>query len=87
MKCLKLDKEKHLRSLASASSGGGGNCTRHSIYSTRCPLCGCALSPGDAQGMCREDEALSELVARWHRLTSNVRKTILEVARGAGQRR
>jgi len=31
----------------------------------------------------REDEALRELVARWHGLTPEVRQRIMEVARSA----
>ena len=63
--------------------GGGGNCTCRPVYATHCPQCGYALSSGDAQEMCREDEALRELIASWHRLTPTVREIIIEVARGA----
>jgi hypothetical protein len=33
--------------------------------------------------MCRGDEALRELDACWHHLTSDVRVTIMEIARAA----
>ena len=64
-------------------SGGGGNCTRHSIFGTHCPQFDYVLRAEDAQEMCRDDEALRELVACWHRLTSDVRVRIMEIARAA----
>jgi hypothetical protein len=68
---------------AGSDSGGGGNCTRIFVSVIRCPQYGYALSVGDAQDMCREDEALRELVACWHHVTSDVRVTIMEIARSA----
>ena len=53
------------------------------FFGTHCPQCGYALSAGNAQEICREDEALRELVARWHYLISDVRVTIIEIARAA----
>jgi hypothetical protein len=60
-----------------------GNCTRHSVFGTHCPQCGYALSPGDAQEMCRDDQALRELLAIWPRLTPSVRTIIMDLARSA----
>jgi hypothetical protein len=69
------------------SMGSGGTCTHYSICATHCATNSDAFPSGYAQEPCRADEALSELVARWHRLTLNARETTFDVARGAGQHR
>jgi hypothetical protein len=63
------------------SSGGGGNCTRSPVYITVCPKCGydTMLSGWPEKG--RQAEALRELVANWHSLTSSVRAKIVDLLR------
>jgi hypothetical protein len=67
-------------------SGGGGNCTRvpnnaRSFHQDTCRKSHLGLSE-----LCRDDVALQELVASWRHLTSDVRVTIMEIARGGRSR-
>jgi len=62
----------------------GGNCTCHPVYATHWPQICYALSRGDAQKTCREDESFRELVANWHGQTPDVRAAIMEFVRGGG---
>ena len=64
-------------------SGGGGNWTRvlcDATCYTETVCEGYSVGPSE---LCREDQALRELVARWQRLTLGLREKIIELARGA----
>jgi hypothetical protein len=54
-------------------SGGGGNCTRRTVYVTVCPKCGFDMMLRGRPEMGREAEVLRDLVATWHSLTLSVR--------------
>ena len=78
-----IDSRHSIKTTYDKRNGGAGNCTRQPVYRTHCPQCDYAPSTGDVQEMCRDDEALRELVACWHHLTSDFRVRIMEIARAA----
>ncbi len=62
----------------------GGNCTRRHVDASCFPYCICKNYRLNLSDVCREDEALRELVANWHRLTPSVREAIVALVREAG---
>ncbi len=66
----------------SESNGGGGNCTRSPFSGTLCPNYGYDYATSGWPEHGREDEALRELVANWHRLTPSVKDAIMGLLRG-----
>jgi hypothetical protein len=64
-----------------AISGGGGNCTRVPVSVNIGSKCGYDMASGGRPEMGREDEALCELVASWHRLTPSVQSAITDLVR------
>ena len=63
------------------NSGGGGNCTRDQIDASRFSETLCEKRCAALSELCRDDEALRELVVNWQRLSPSVRGAILELAR------
>ena len=63
-------------------SGGGGNCTRVLFPQLVVRNSGYDIAPGGWAEHGREDVALRELVANWHRLTPSVRTAIMDLTRG-----
>jgi hypothetical protein len=65
------------------SNGGGGNCTRVPIdakYFANSPRHKCTQGPSE---LCRDDEALRELITTCHRLALDVKAKIMDLARGS----
>ena len=62
-------------------SGGGGNCTRSQHDANTESQCSYGKHPLGRPEIGREDEALCELVAIWHRLTPSVRTSIMDLSR------
>jgi hypothetical protein len=61
--------------------GGGGNRTRSQPDANTEAQCSYGKHSLVRPEMDREDEALCELVAIWHRLTPSVRTSIMDLAR------
>jgi hypothetical protein len=64
-----------------ALSGGGGNCTRSPVSVSICAKSGYDMASDGRPEMGREEEALRELVANWHRLAPSVRDAIMALVR------
>jgi hypothetical protein len=67
--------------------GGDGNCTRVPTDASSLSRTTCETSCTDLPELCRDDAALREVVANWHRLTPDAGGKILGVVREASQRR